>query len=134
MRKSVALFLAFAAASNAASTYQAPGPYYEKPTTYAYNYGVADGYSGAHFNAGEQQDGYGTSGSYSVALPDGRIQTVNYRVADANSGYVADVQYTSAPRYNSYAPKVYAAYPYVSTYQALPVYKTAAPAYITFSG
>ena len=107
---------------------------YEEPASYAYNYGVADGYSGARYNAGEQRAGQSTSGSYSVALPDGRVQTVNYRVADANSGFVADVQYSGEPRYNSYAPKVYSAYPHTSPYQALPAYRAAAPAYIAYSG
>jgi hypothetical protein len=124
MKSAAVLFLSLAAVSSAALIYQAPGPYYEKPVAYAYNYGVADGYSGAHFNAGEQQDGYGTSGSYSVALPDGRIQTVNYRVADANSGYIADVQYSGQPRYNYNAPKVYSAYPYTTAYTAAPIYRT----------
>merc|ERR1712000_574527 len=74
-------------------------PEYDGPAVYAYEYAVADDYSGAKFNAGENRDGYATSGSYSVALPDGRLQTVNYKVADAYSGYVADVQYTGAPTY-----------------------------------
>ena len=127
MKSSAACVLALIAVANTASTYQTAGhPYYDQPAAYAYNYGVADGYSGAYFNAGEQRNGYSTSGSYSVALPDGRLQTVNYRVADANSGYVADVQYSGVPHYNSYAPKVYPANPYGS-------YK-AAPAYIAYSG
>merc|ERR1711915_395136 len=72
-------------------------PEYDGPAVYGYEYAVADDYSGAKFNAGENRDGYATTGSYSVALPDGRLQTVNYKVADAYSGYVADVQYTGAP-------------------------------------
>merc|ERR1711951_222446 len=74
-------------------------PAYDAPATYAYQYGVADDYSGANFNAAENRDGYSTSGSYSVALPDGRTQTVNYNVADAASGYVADVSYSGVPTY-----------------------------------
>merc|ERR1712121_428052 len=61
--------------------------------------GVADDYSGANFNAAENRDGYATTGSYSVALPDGRTQHVNYNVADAYSGYVADVTYSGEPHY-----------------------------------
>jgi hypothetical protein len=83
------------------SPYSAPAYAYDEPASYAYNYGVADGYSGAYYNAGEQRDGYSTAGSYSVALPDGRVRTVNYHVADAYSGYVADVQYANEPRYQS---------------------------------
>ncbi len=130
--KSAAFLLTLAAVSNSASVYQVP--YYENPSSYGYNYRVADGYSGAYYNAGEQRDGYSTAGSYSVALPDGRVQTVNYRVADANSGFVADVQYSGEPRYSSYAPKVYSGYPYASAYQAFPTYRAAAPAYVAYSG
>merc|ERR1719350_1248849 len=46
---------------------------------YTFNYGVADEYSGAAFTQSESNDGTGVvEGSYSVNLPDGRIQTVNY--------------------------------------------------------
>ena len=63
----------------------------------------------------ENRDGYATSGSYRVALPDGRIQTVTYTVADAYSGLVADVSYEGEAQYPeekpSYAPKpTYAPY------------------------
>merc|ERR1711962_258361 len=75
-----------------APAYQEPA--YDEPAVYAYNYAVADDYSGTNFQAGENRDGYATTGSYSVALPDGRQQTVNYKVDDAYGGYVADVQYT----------------------------------------
>jgi hypothetical protein len=80
---------------------------YDEPAVYAYNYQVSDDYFGTNFNAGEKRDGYSTSGSYSVALPDGRVQTVNYQVADEYSGYVADVQYSGEPQYSAYAPKPY---------------------------
>merc|ERR1712055_1025772 len=44
------------------------------PSPYTYTYGVADDYSKATFNAAETGDGNGNAeGSYSVALPDGRI-------------------------------------------------------------
>ncbi len=79
-------------------------PSYDEPAVYSYNYAVADDYSGSRFNAGESRDGYSTSGSYSVNLPDGRIQTVNYKVADAYSGYVADVTYSGTPTYGAAAP------------------------------
>jgi Insect cuticle protein len=120
MMKSV-LVLALAAAALA---YDAPAPYYGEPAAYAYNYDVHDGYSGAYFNAGEHRNGYSTSGSYSVALPDGRVQTVNYRVADANSGYVADVHYSGVPLYPAKAAPVYSYVyqPATTVYQSLPVY------------
>ena len=88
---------------------------------YAYNYAVADDYSGSNFNAGENRDGYATSGSYSVGLPDGRLQTVNYKVDDAYSGYVADVTYSGEAKYTP-APYKAASAPYKSA----PVYKPSA--------
>merc|ERR1712025_9011 len=60
---------------------------------FSYNYAVNDDYSGSAFTASESDDGLGArSGSYSVALPDGRTQTVTYTTDDVN-GYVADVSY-----------------------------------------
>merc|ERR1712002_744839 len=50
-----------------------------EPSPYNYQYAVADDYSGANFAQSEANDGTGAvSGSYSVNLPDGRIQHVNY--------------------------------------------------------
>ena len=59
----------------------APAPYHapayaDVPPAYNFAYAVADDYSGSTFGASETRDGYATSGSYNVALPDGRIQTV----------------------------------------------------------
>merc|ERR1712243_56369 len=66
---------------------------------YNYNYAVADDYSGSSFTASESSDGLGVkSGSYQVALPDGRTQTVTYSTDDVN-GYVADVSYEGVPQY-----------------------------------
>merc|ERR1719245_1952476 len=71
--------------------YETPAPYkpapykepeYDAPAVYKYGYAVADDYSGANFEANEGRDGYATSGSYRVALPDGRTQIVTYTVAD----------------------------------------------------
>ena len=95
---------------HAAPAYHEPS--YDTPAAYAYEYAVADDYSGAQFNAGENRDGYATTGSYSVALPDGRIQTVDYKVDDAYSGYVAEVSYSGEPHYAAAAP----------AYKAAPVY------------
>merc|ERR1712117_464480 len=68
-----------------------------EPPVYAYNYGVADDYSGAAFSQTEQRDGYATSGSYTVNLPDGRVQTVTY--SDNGDGIVQDVSYSGEPSY-----------------------------------
>merc|ERR1711956_162464 len=93
--------------------YGAPAPYHapahpapvydESPKPYAFQYGVADDYSGAKFNAQETADGKAVSGSYSVALPDGRIQTVTY-TADHYNGFVADVSYEGVPVYPEAKP------------------------------
>merc|ERR1719315_388250 len=74
-----------------------PGP--DAPPVYAFEYGVADEYSGANFGQNEARDGYSTNGQYRVALPDGRTQVVTYNVADAYSGYVADVKYEGVAQY-----------------------------------
>ena len=44
-------------------------------------------------------DGYFSSGSYNVALPDGRIQIVNYLTEDAYSGNNVDVTYNGVSTY-----------------------------------
>merc|ERR1712106_1189966 len=63
----------------------------EEPTKpYSYQYAVNDDHSGANFAASQTADGQTVRGSYSVHLPDGRIQTVTY-TADKYNGYVADV-------------------------------------------
>ena len=77
-----------------------PAPYKEPeyaPPHYEYKYGVDayDGYQNqVQFGANEARDGYATYGEYHVALPDGRLQTVTYNVADQYSGAVMDVKYS----------------------------------------
>merc|ERR1719486_1432232 len=78
-----------------APAYHEPA-YKEEPKPYAFQYGVADDYSGAKFSAQEAADGKAVTGSYQVALPDGRVQTVTY-TADHYNGYVADVKYEGTP-------------------------------------
>ena len=71
----------------------------------------------------ETSDGNGyVSGSYHVALPDGRVQTVTYK-ADGYNGYVADVSYSGYAK--EYAAPAYSAPAYKAAYVA-PAY---APAY-----
>merc|ERR1712121_414133 len=77
----------------------APQPYDEAPEPFTYEYGVADDYSGANFRKTESQDDYGNvAGSYTIALPDGRIQTTSYH-ADNDLGFVAEVSYEGTPSY-----------------------------------
>merc|ERR1739846_39370 len=84
---------------HAAPVHHAPAVVHHEqgPANYNYAYAVADSYSGANFGATEARDGYATTGSYNVLLPDGRTQTVTYTVGDDYSGYVADVQYSGEP-------------------------------------
>merc|ERR1712214_108516 len=93
-------------------------PAYEEPAVYKYGYAVADDYSGANFESNESRDGYATSGSYRVALPDGRVQIVTYS-ADEN-GYVADVKYEGVAQYPE--EKAYHPAP-APVYHAAPTYK-----------
>merc|ERR1719289_524262 len=95
-----AALLSVAAGAPAAPLVAAPGyasPDLAEPPVYTYQYGVSDDYSGANFQQTESRDGYATSGSYTVNLPDGRIQTVNY--ADNGDGIVQDVTYEGVPQY-----------------------------------
>merc|ERR1712128_47545 len=68
-----------------------------EPALYAFQYGVNDDYSGNNFQQSETRDGYASSGSYTVALLDGRIQTVKY--ADNGDGIIQDVTYDGVPQY-----------------------------------
>merc|ERR1711923_374143 len=85
-----------------APAYHKPAPYVEEklpPQPFAYEYGVADDYSKANFKKSETQDANGVvSGSFVIALPDGRIQTTTY-TADHTNGFVADVSYEGTPVY-----------------------------------
>merc|ERR1712018_373361 len=107
-----------------APAYKAPAyheTYADEVLPYTYTYAVADDYSKSTFNAEETSDGASNvQGSYRVALPDGRIQTVTY-TSNAYDGYVADVTYEGT-----------AQYPEAKPYHPAPAYKPAyapAPAY-----
>ena len=97
-----------------------------EPSPYTYTYAVADDYSKAAFQQAESNDGTGAvSGSYSVNLPDGRIQTVNYH-ADDYSGNVAEVTYSGEAQYPAAPAAGYHAAPVVhraAGYHAAPVYQ-----------
>ena len=84
----------------------APAPTYkEEAHPYEYSYAVADDYSKSNFNANEASSNGVVTGSYSVHLPDGRIQTVKY-TADHVNGYVAEVTYEGTPVYPEAKPYV----------------------------
>merc|ERR1711988_1645487 len=70
-----------------------------EPSPYTYSYAVADDLSQANFQQTESNDGTGAvTGSYSVNLPDVRIQTVTYNANDI-TGNVATVEYTGEAVY-----------------------------------
>jgi len=83
-------------------------PTYAQDALYTWEYAVKDDPTYNDFGAKEARDGALTNGKYSVALPDGRIQTVTYTV-DGGEGYVPVVEYageaqyppTAAPAYSS---------------------------------
>merc|ERR1712061_500361 len=79
--------LACAYAAAPAPSYGKAPTYDESPKPYAYEYAVQDDYSNANFAASETSDGKAVTGSYTVHLPDGRVQTVTY-TADHYNGYV----------------------------------------------
>merc|ERR1719418_390364 len=102
--------VAYHAPAYHAPAYHAPAPAYhaevypDEVSPYTFTYAVADDYSKANFNAEETSDGAGNAqGSYSVALPDGRIQHVAY-TANGYDGYVADVTYDGTAQYPEYVP------------------------------
>merc|ERR1712226_498169 len=84
-------------AYGAPPAYHAPAAYVEKaepPQPYAYEYGVADDYSKSNFKKTESQGAGGNvAGSFTIALPDGRIQTTTY-TADHTNGFIAEVTYS----------------------------------------
>jgi hypothetical protein len=117
----------------------APKPAYGPAEVYAdvapqynFEYAVSDSYSN-NFGHSESRDGYKTSGSYRVILPDSRTQIVTY-TADEN-GYVADVKYEGEAVFpaevkSSYAPAPAPAYAPAPAPAPAPAYRPApTPAY-----
>ncbi|XP_042227203.1 cuticle protein 19.8-like isoform X1 [Homarus americanus] len=94
-----------------AHSYSVPKEYTEKydVTKYDFDWSVQDGNSGNDFVHQEDRDNRNIKGSYTVQLPDGRLQTVTYYV-DGDSGYVAKVkyegeaQYSESSEYRQYKP------------------------------
>merc|ERR1712072_294327 len=126
----IASALVAAALADSPPAYGAPAPYHPAPAykpveklppqPFAYEYGVADDYSKNNFRKTETQDAEGkVAGSFTIALPDGRIQTTTY-TADHYNGFVAEVTYEGTPVYPPEPKEGYG--------HAAPVYKPA-PAY-----
>ena len=77
---------------------------------YNFAYAVEDVPSYNSFGHQETSDGKTVTGSYRVALPDGRTQIVTYKV-DGYSGFVADVKYEGVAKYPEYSAPAYKAAP-----------------------
>ncbi|KZS13703.1 putative Cuticular protein [Daphnia magna] len=118
---------ALIAVAVAETAYPANSAAYDKPSydyapqPYSYSYAVKDDDSYNDYSHSESSDGNVVTGSYTIALPDGRTQVVTYK-ADSN-GYVADVKYIGEAKYPETKPVSYS-----SSYET-PVYTYAEPAY-----
>merc|ERR1711997_1403175 len=102
----------------------APGPYL--PAAYNFAWDVLDTYSGNDFGHQEERNDKLTTGSYHVALPDGRVQRVTYTV-DGYGGYAAEVTYDGEAAYPdtpAYVPAPAPSYP-KPVYAPAPVVKAA---------
>ncbi|CAL4237622.1 unnamed protein product, partial [Meganyctiphanes norvegica] len=83
-------------------SYNAPS-YKEPGMPYDFAYAVNDDYKGVNFAHDESSDGHVTSGSYRVALPDGRTQIVTF-TATHEGGYEAEVTYEGEAQYPEVKP------------------------------
>jgi hypothetical protein len=97
----------------------------QAPQPYSFGYDVQDKESYNDFEHNEKSDYNVVTGSYRVALPDGRTQIVTYK-ADAY-GYTADVKYEGEAKYPEYVEKQYKAASYPAPAYSAPAYS--APAY-----
>ena len=104
--------------------------FWQAPQPYSFEYDVQDKESYNDFEHSEKSDYNVVTGSYRVALPDGRTQIVTYK-ADAY-GYTADVKYEGEAKYPEYVEPQYKA---AASYAApAPEYQKpayTAPAYTT---
>ena len=91
---------------------------------YSFEWAVKDDASYNDYSHKQSSDGKVTTGSYRVALPDGRTQIVTYRADEY--GYVADVKYEGEAKYDEYKPAYKPAYS-EPAYPAKPAYPE--PAY-----
>ena len=51
---------------------------FQNKIPYSFSYGIKDEYAGTDFGQSEDSDGQVVKGTYTIALPDGRIQTVSF--------------------------------------------------------
>ncbi|XP_023327997.1 cuticle protein 7 [Eurytemora carolleeae] len=125
----VSSLLAISAAAPAPDTpgYAPAAPQYaDEPAKYAFNWAVKDDYTNNNYGQEETREGYATSGSYYVALPDGRLQKVTYSV-NGDGGYVAEVSYEGTAQYPEAKPYAAASAP-VASYAPAPAPPKYAPA------
>jgi len=76
---------------------------------YELEWAVKDDESANDFGHQESSDGNVVTGSYRVVLPDGRTQTVTFKV-EGESGYVAEVTYEGEAKYPEAESKAAATY------------------------
>ena len=72
---------------------------------YDFAWAVKDESSYNDYSHQAKSDGKLTAGTYSVVLPDGRTQIVNYK--DEGYGYVAEVKYIGKAKYPEYTTAAY---------------------------
>lgn len=63
----------------------------QEPSNYEFHYNIQDADEGTQFGHKEFRDGHVTKGQYTVLLPDGRRQIVDY-IADEH-GYRPSIRY-----------------------------------------
>ncbi|XP_066978949.1 pupal cuticle protein 36-like [Macrobrachium rosenbergii] len=84
----------------------AEATYNNQPMPYNFNYNVNDDYKGLNFGHKEQSDGNVVFGSYTIVLPDGRKQNVEY-TADHENGFIAKVSYVGEAQHpQTYGPAI----------------------------
>merc|ERR1712137_695168 len=110
----LAALIAVAAADSAYPAYPAKA-YDYAGMPYNFAYAVEDVPSYNSFGHQETSDGKTVTGSYRVALPDGRTQIVTYKV-DGYPGFVADVKYEGVAKYPEYSAPAYKAAAYPAKY------------------
>jgi len=80
-------------------SYNPQPSYADVPAQYTFEWQVKDDYASLDFGQQEQRQDANAEGSYYVALPDGRLQKVAYRVDGPYGGFVADITYEGEAQY-----------------------------------